>query len=71
MKYADVVLMDEQGADVWEGSLREFFRDNGMGRADARAIIDQLRPRQDTGHMEPATIGGGAAPQFELMLIGE
>lgn len=64
-----VALIDDTGECVWEGSIRAFFRDNGMDLEEAREIIRDLRPREDTGHCEPAIIGGGAAAPFYLSLV--
>lgn len=61
-------LTDEYGTEIWTGSLHQFFRENEMALDEAREIIAALRPR-DTGHMEPVTLGGGAAPLFELHLV--
>ena len=68
MSTARIVLMDKQGRYVWDGSLRDFFRANGYGRSDAHAIVEQLRPRTGWPRCEPVTVGGGAAPAFELLL---
>lgn len=69
LKLARVVLMDDRGAAVWDGTLRQFFRDNHMTGADAKLVVEQLRPR---GHlMEPAFVkmGGGAGVDFMLCLL--
>jgi hypothetical protein len=72
MKLAAVVLMDESGAYVWEGTLTQFFRDNAMDRDQRREIVRGLRPRADMPEFsEPVFIGGGAAPEFALLLSSD
>ena len=63
-----VVLTDATGLELWAGSLHGFFRSNDLELESARGIVAQLRPRPDTGHLEPAIVGGGAAGEFRLLL---
>lgn len=67
MKLAQVALLDEQGRNVWFGSLRGFFRANDMGREERADIIAQLRPCED--RPSAACIGGGAAPVFYVSVV--
>lgn len=62
-----VTVIDETGIAVWSGSLTQFARDNG--RDVAAEVIGQLRESiRVNGRPEPAFIGGGAAPEFAVLL---
>lgn len=63
MKLAQIVVMQESGEVVYEGSLRTFIRDN---EEYPGSLIASLRDgmNQPHGCPEPALIGGGAAPAF-------
>jgi hypothetical protein len=67
MKHAQLVVMDAQGAIVWEGSLYRYCRDNSMDRMETRQLIGELTELND-GRPEPVFVGGGAAPLFMLSL---
>lgn len=64
MKHAQITVMTEQGEHVWDGSLLQFARDNGMDREEIADLIAELRAEQ-----APAWIGGGAAPAFMILLV--
>ena len=67
MNLATVSLMDSEGALTWTGSLLALAHDNSMNRAEVREIVETLRGREGWPP-EPAVIGGGAAPEFMVML---
>lgn len=64
MKFAQIVVLDESGFEVWDGSLRQFARDNAMGAAEVAALVAELRVEQ-----APASFGGGAGHQFLVCLV--
>lgn len=68
MKAAQIAVLDADGRAVWDGSLLDFLHANEYGLDDARALIEQLRPREGE-RPEIARIGGGAAPVFYLSLV--
>jgi hypothetical protein len=62
-----VVLMSEDGAYVWFGTLAEFTRENGEDVA--RDVLAQwLESLRVHSRHEPAVIGGGASPLFFVLL---
>jgi hypothetical protein len=70
MKFAQVMLMDETGTEIWCGTLRQFARDNGMDRRDVAMTIEAFRfPVRTHGRPEPVSFGGGASPEFDLHLV--
>ena len=64
MRLARVSMLSATGREVWRGSLRSFLRGNGYGRADARAIIAQLR-----GTQGGALVFGGGAVAISYVLV--
>ena len=68
MKLAQIVVTQETGGVVYEGSLREFIREN---EEDPGSLIASLRDglNQPHGRPEPVLIGGGAAPAFYVALV--
>lgn len=66
MRIPTIVLMDAAGRYFWEGTMTQFARDNGHDVA--RDVIAQFRESVDHGRVEPALIGGGAAPHFSVLL---
>lgn len=69
LRMAQVVLLDDRGAEVWNGSLRQFFRDNRMSGAEAKIIVDQLRPRDHIHEPAFVKMGGGVGVEFMLCLL--
>lgn len=67
MIHAQIAVLDEQGANVWSGSLYRFAKDNGLDAVETGAITGQFRVQHD--RPEPVVIGGGAAPTFYLSLL--
>lgn len=65
MKIPQIVVMQESGEVVYEGSLLKFCRDNG----DV-SVCSDLRDGMMESPPEVATIGGGAAPMFFVSLAG-
>lgn len=62
-----ITVLDDHGAHVWTGSLTQFARDNS--RDLVRDCIAQWRTSLDVhGLLEPAFVGGGAAPEFSVLL---
>lgn len=67
MNIPTITVMDESGAALWSGSLTQFARDNG--RDVAQEVIGQWRNSiRVNGQLEPAFIGGGAAPEFMVLM---
>lgn len=64
MKIAQVVVMQESGEIVYEGSLLKFCRDNGDW-----SVCADLRDGMQCSPPEVATIGGGASPMFFVSLV--
>jgi hypothetical protein len=67
MKIPSVTLMDGDGRYVWTGTLTQFARDNSHDTV--RECIAQWRASLAAGYgIEPAFIGGGASPHFNVLL---
>jgi hypothetical protein len=61
MKFAQVLITNEDGSTFWCGSLHQFCRSNAYGRdfvAEVRESVNQ-----------PLPLGGGAAPIFYLSVV--
>ena len=58
-----IVRLIDKAGEIWRGSVRQFYRDNDMGRVTARGIHKQLRSYGD------ANVGGGACSDFRLVLV--
>lgn len=58
-----ISVRDESGADLWSGSLHEFFRSNDMHAEERAFVCGVLRAG------EPARFGGGAAPEFIAAVV--
>ncbi|HLF10114.1 MAG TPA: hypothetical protein VJA26_02780 [Gammaproteobacteria bacterium] len=67
MKIPQITVLDELGAAIWDGSLLTFARDNAFDYEQTHELCNQLRPTSD-GKLEPAFIGGGAAPEFMVLV---
>lgn len=67
MKLANIVVMDEQGREVWFGSLHSWLRANCLGLDGARNVVSQMRPF--CGRPSVAEVGGGAAPSFFVSVV--
>lgn len=63
-----IAVMAETGELVFQGSLRQFIRDNEEYPGH---LVASLRDgmTQPHGRPEPAIIGGGAAPAFYVSLV--
>lgn len=71
MRLAQIAVLDEGGACIFEGGLRDFARANDLAAADVATLAAELRAGVNTPHgrPEPAVIGGGAAPAFFVSLL--
>lgn len=68
MKIPGIVLCDGDDREIWSGSLHDFGRRNGT--EVVREVIAQFRASlKVNGRLEPAFIGGGAAPHFMVLLV--
>lgn len=65
MKLAQIVVMQETGEVVYEGSLKTFIRENEEYPGH---LVACLRDGMKQSPPEPALIGGGAAPAFYVSL---
>lgn len=64
----DVLVLDGDGREVWAGSMHDFGRANGRNLLGH--VVAQMRSSIEVhGNYEPAFIGGGAAPHFQVLLI--
>lgn len=63
MRIPQIVVLQETGEVVYEGSLLKFCRDNGD-----TSVCAELREGMESDRPEPAVIGGGASPAFYVSL---
>lgn len=72
MRLAHVTMMETDGAEVWTGPLREFFRDNGYTASEraefCAAMRDCFAPDSPP---EPLIVNGGAAGAFMFSLVAQ
>ncbi|MBI4695561.1 MAG: hypothetical protein HY749_16210 [Gammaproteobacteria bacterium] len=54
---------------TWQGPIAEFAAVNGIDEAEM--LADLLRPLPETGVAEPYLMGGGAAPEFHIVMVDD
>lgn len=63
-----IAILDADGAEVWTGTLHEFGKSNGR-EAVAEVVAQFRQSLAVNGRHEPAFVGGGAAPEFAVLLV--